>query len=124
MFGCTDLRALEGKCRRSGPAPLQKLTTNQRQIMERLKEAHGDDLQVSACTLLALKDLQQDSSGPLQRSGSSRGVKLKSMVPEHFALDKCACNSCTGLITASPISDLQVCYQVLCMTSNSDDSYP
>ncbi|EIE21391.1 hypothetical protein COCSUDRAFT_48090 [Coccomyxa subellipsoidea C-169] len=43
-----DLRALEGKCRRSGPAPLQKLTTNQRQIMERLKEAHGDDLQAMA----------------------------------------------------------------------------
>lgn len=47
-----DLRALEGKCRRSGPAPLQKLTTHQRQIMERLKAAHGDDLEVRRCIQL------------------------------------------------------------------------
>ncbi|CAL8469696.1 g9237 [Coccomyxa elongata] len=43
-----DLRALEGKCRRSGPAPLQKLTTHQRQIVERLKAAHGDNLEAMA----------------------------------------------------------------------------
>ena len=35
-----------GKMRPSGKAAAQKLTTHQLQIMERLIEAHGDDVQV------------------------------------------------------------------------------
>lgn len=44
---CADLRAAEGKERRSGKAPLQKLTTHQRQVVERLRAAHGDDIEVT-----------------------------------------------------------------------------
>ena len=43
-----DLRAVEGKQRRSGRAPLTKLTTHQRQVMQRLTDAHGDDVEVGA----------------------------------------------------------------------------
>ena len=42
----TDLRAAEGKMRRSGPAAVQPLTANQQQIIKRLLEAHGDDTHV------------------------------------------------------------------------------
>ncbi|KAK9836614.1 hypothetical protein WJX74_004416 [Apatococcus lobatus] len=38
-----DLRAAEGKMRRSGPAAVQPLTANQQQIITRLLDAHGDD---------------------------------------------------------------------------------
>ncbi len=41
-----DLRAVEGKQRRSGKAPLTKLTTHQRQVMQRLIAAHGEDVEV------------------------------------------------------------------------------
>ena len=41
-----DLRAVEGKQRRSGRAPLTKLTTHQRQVMQRLTDAHGEDIEV------------------------------------------------------------------------------
>ncbi|KAK9826477.1 hypothetical protein WJX81_003338 [Elliptochloris bilobata] len=40
-----DLRTVEGKQRRSGKAPLTKLTTHQRQVMQRLTDAHGDDVE-------------------------------------------------------------------------------
>ncbi|KAK9866448.1 hypothetical protein WJX84_010681 [Apatococcus fuscideae] len=39
-----DLRAAEGKMRRTGPADVQPLTANQQQIVQRLLEAHGDDI--------------------------------------------------------------------------------
>ena len=48
-----DLRAVEGKQRRSGKAPLTKLTTHQRQVMQRLTDAHGDDVEVRGAGLLA-----------------------------------------------------------------------
>jgi len=43
-----DLRAVEGKQRRSGKAPLTKFTTHQRQVVQRLIAAHGDDVEVRA----------------------------------------------------------------------------
>ena len=43
---CAELAVACGKMRPSGKAAAQKLTTHQHQIVERLIEAHGDDIQV------------------------------------------------------------------------------
>lgn len=42
----TELRAACSKERKAGKAPPKRLTTHQRQIVERLVAAHGDDVQV------------------------------------------------------------------------------
>ncbi len=48
LLPLADLRAAQGKERRSGKAAPQKLTTHQRQVVERLRAAHGDDVGVRA----------------------------------------------------------------------------
>mmetsp|Transcript_40546 Transcript_40546/g.114840 ORF Transcript_40546/g.114840 Transcript_40546/m.114840 type:complete len:184 (-) Transcript_40546:443-994(-) len=40
-----ELRALSNKQRKSGKAPPKKLTTHQKQIMEKLIDAHGEDIE-------------------------------------------------------------------------------
>jgi hypothetical protein len=47
------LRAAEGKVRRSGKALPQKLTTHQQQIMQRLVQAHGDNVEVMICYVIS-----------------------------------------------------------------------
>ena len=54
---CADFAAAMGKQRPSGPAPPPRLTAHQRQIMERLIDAHGDNIEVGSrplcCVLVA-----------------------------------------------------------------------
>lgn len=42
----SDFAAAMGQQRPSGPAPPPRLTSHQRQIMQRLVAAHGDDVEV------------------------------------------------------------------------------
>lgn len=46
LFVPPELRVVCNQERKSGKAPPKRLTTHQRQIVERLIAAHGDDLQV------------------------------------------------------------------------------
>ena len=43
----SDLRAIEGKQRNGGRAAVPKLTAHQQQIVERLMQAHGNDIEVA-----------------------------------------------------------------------------
>ena len=47
LFVYSDLRAIEGKQRKGGRAAVPKLTAHQQQIVERLMQAHGNDIEVA-----------------------------------------------------------------------------
>lgn len=47
-LACAELRALSNKQRKTGKAAPKRLTTHQKQIVERLIAAHGDDVEVGA----------------------------------------------------------------------------
>jgi hypothetical protein len=46
LISCAELRALNNKQRKTGKAAPKRLTPHQKQIVERLIEAHGDDVEV------------------------------------------------------------------------------
>jgi hypothetical protein len=57
LFVCpAELRAACSKERKTGKAPPKRLTTHQRQIVERLVKAHGDDVQVCGWSAGAGRD--------------------------------------------------------------------